>query len=160
MVVIGEFENVLGFITAILYPLLRHHLPSVPSPGLSSPSPDVSCSNPLEVCPTDSRGFASFSRDYFTCCYIPISDIPLFRGPKFCNNDTTSNSVCFSPRPVQFPYHRSRGAVFTSDVSREYRRLLSFRQFLHSLLRNGLRGASRASHDVYDGIVRVFASGS
>jgi len=99
-----EFQNVLGFITAIRYLLLRHPLLLVPSPGLSSPSSDVSCSNLLEACPSDSRGFASFPCD-FACSYIPVSDIPLFHGPKFCNNDTISNSVCFSSRPVRFPYH-------------------------------------------------------
>jgi hypothetical protein len=75
-------------------------------PGLPSPSPDISCSNSPEACPSDSRGFASFPRDHVACCCIPVFDIPLLRGPKCCNNnDNTSNSVCFSPRPVRFPYH-------------------------------------------------------
>jgi hypothetical protein len=98
MVVIGESENVLGIITAIRYPLLRHLLLPVPYPGLPSSSPDVSCSNPLAACPLDLRGLASFPRDHFACCYIPVSDNPLFRGSKFCNNDTTSNFVSHRTR--------------------------------------------------------------
>jgi len=160
-----EFQNVLGFITAIRYLLLRHPLLLVPSPGLSSPSSDVSCSNLLEACPSDSRGFASFPCD-FACSYIPVSDIPLFHGPKFCNNDTISNSVCFSSRPVRFPTTRSiaRRGVYIGRFTRITPTAIvsvtsPFFLFTSSKWNSGLRGVSRASYDVYDGIVRVFAPG-
>jgi len=106
MIMMEKSENLMKIITAIRYPLLRHPLLPVPSPGLPSPSPDVSCSNPLEACPSNVRGFASFPRDYFACYYMRVSDIPLFRGPKFCNNDLLP--IPFVSRRAQFGFPTTR----------------------------------------------------